>query len=148
VVLLLFIIGLELKPSRLWQIAARHFRARPDAGHGFRRRDLSAAGACRQPSDAWAAIAIGFGLALSSTAFGVQILEERGDLNTRYGQQSFSILLFQDIAIVPILALVPLDRTFQSPRAAARSIIDIAITVGAILALLVAGRYLLNPLFQ
>ena len=90
---------------------------------------------------------IGFGLALSSTAFGIQILEERGDLNTRYGQQSFSILLFQDLAIVPILALVPLVAPVTSDGGGS-IFLDIAITVGAIAALLVAGRYLLNPLFQ
>jgi CPA2 family monovalent cation:H+ antiporter-2 len=85
-----------------------------------------------------AAVVIGFGLALSSTAFGVQILEERGDLNTRYGQQSFSILLFQDIAIVPILALVPLVAPAAGDGGGS-IVTDIAITVGAILALLLPG---------
>lgn len=146
VVLLLFVIGLELKPSRLWQMRRDIF------GLGLAQVMISAvaitAVVVAVSGDAWAAaIIIGFGLALSSTAFGIQILEERGDLNTRYGQQSFSILLFQDIAIVPILALVPL----MAPAGADGGgpiYVDIAITAGAIVALLVAGRYLLNPLFQ
>lgn len=146
IVFLLFIIGLELKPSRLWQLRRDIF------GLGLAQVMLSAAvlvaAAMMLGGQGWtAATIIGFGLALSSTAFGVQILEERGDLNTRYGQQSFSILLFQDLAIVPILALVPL----LAPVAADSGIsipMSIAITAGAILALLAAGRYLLDPLFQ
>ena len=55
-----------------------------------------------------AATIVGFGLALSSTAFALQILEQEGTTNTKYGQTAFSILLFQDIAIVPLLALIPL----------------------------------------
>ncbi|MCY0093935.1 monovalent cation:proton antiporter-2 (CPA2) family protein [Hoeflea ulvae] len=146
VVLLLFIIGLELKPSRLWQMRRDIF------GLGLMQVVVSAAllfaAAIAIGGQPWAAASvIGFGLALSSTAFGIQILEERGDLNTRYGQQSFSILLFQDLAIVPILALIPL----VAPTTADHSgslLVDIAVTIGAIAALLVAGRYLLNPLFQ
>ena len=146
VVLLLFIIGLELKPSRLWQLRRDIF------GLGLVQVVVSAlaifGAAILFGGQAWtAAVVIGFGLALSSTAFGIQILEERGDLNTRYGQQSFSILLFQDMAIVPILALVPLVAPV-SGIAGDTLLTDIAITIGAIGALLVAGRYLLNPLFQ
>lgn len=146
VVLLLFVIGLELKPSRLWQLRRDIF------GLGLTQVVVSAlvlfAATVAFGGQTWAAaVVIGFGLALSSTAFGIQILEERGDLNTRYGQQSFSILLFQDLAIVPILALVPL--VAPTATAGGGSLLnDIAVTVGAIAALLVAGRYLLNPLFQ
>ncbi|AKI01711.1 transporter, monovalent cation:proton antiporter-2 (CPA2) family [Hoeflea sp. IMCC20628] len=146
VVLLLFIIGLELKPSRLWQLRRDIF------GLGLVQVMVSAlalfAATFAFGGESWAAATvIGFGLALSSTAFGIQILEERGDLNTRYGQQSFSILLFQDLAIVPILALVPLVTPTTADHGGS-ILSDIAITVGAIAALLVAGRYLLNPLFQ
>lgn len=146
VVLLLFIIGLELKPSRLWQLRRDIF------GLGLVQVVVSALAiigvAVALGGQPWAAaIVIGFGLALSSTAFGVQILNERGDLNTRYGQQSFSILLFQDIAIVPILALVPLVAPVTD-NGGGSLLTDVAVTIGAIVALLVAGRYLLNPLFQ
>ncbi|MDF1606774.1 monovalent cation:proton antiporter-2 (CPA2) family protein [Hoeflea sp. YIM 152468] len=146
VVLLLFLIGLELKPSRLWQLRRDIF------GLGLMQVVVSAvaivAATVVLGGQAWAAaVVIGFGLALSSTAFGIQILEERGDLNTRYGQQSFSILLFQDLAIVPILALVPLVAP-ATAEGGGSILTDIALTVGAILALLIAGRYVLNPLFQ
>lgn len=146
VVLLLFVIGLELKPSRLWQLRRDIF------GLGLTQVVVSAlvlfAATVAFGGQSWAAaVVIGFGLALSSTAFGIQILEERGDLNTRYGQQSFSILLFQDLAIVPILALVPLVAP-ATTEGGGTLLNEIAITVGAIAALLVAGRYLLNPLFQ
>ncbi|MBC7280162.1 monovalent cation:proton antiporter-2 (CPA2) family protein [Hoeflea sp.] len=146
VVLLLFIIGLELKPSRLWQMRRDIF------GLGLTQVMVSAAvilaATMALDGQPWAAaIIIGFGLALSSTAFGVQILDERGDLNTRYGQKSFSILLFQDLAIVPILALVPLVAPVTADNDGSL-VTDIGITIGAIAALLIAGRYLLNPLFQ
>tara|TARA_R110002020_G_scaffold96186_13_gene230577 strand:+ start:4824 stop:6641 length:1818 start_codon:yes stop_codon:yes gene_type:complete len=146
VVLLLFIIGLELKPSRLWQMRRDIF------GLGLVQVLVSAlvifAAIMAFSGQVWsAALVIGFGLALSSTAFGIQILEERGDLNTRYGQQSFSILLFQDLAIVPILALVPLVAPVSADDSGSL-VTDVAITVAAITALLLAGRYLLNPLFQ
>ncbi|MBU4529116.1 MAG: monovalent cation:proton antiporter-2 (CPA2) family protein [Hoeflea sp.] len=146
VVLLLFIIGLELKPSRLWQMRRDIF------GLGLTQVMVSAvvilAATMAIAGQNWAAaIIIGFGLALSSTAFGIQILDERGDLNTRYGQKSFSILLFQDLAIVPILALVPLVAPVTADSGGSL-VTDIAITIGAIAALLIAGRYLLNPMFQ
>ncbi|MDZ7600385.1 MAG: monovalent cation:proton antiporter-2 (CPA2) family protein [Hoeflea sp.] len=146
VVLLLFIIGLELKPSRLWQMRRDIF------GLGLTQVMVSAlvilAATVTLGGQTWAAaVIIGFGLALSSTAFGVQILDERGDLNTHYGQQSFSILLFQDLAIVPILALVPLVAPVTADSGGSL-ITDIAIMIAAIVALLAAGRYLLNPMFQ
>lgn len=146
VVLLLFVIGLELKPSRLWTMRRDIF------GLGLSQIAVTGvvltglavflAGETLSP-----AIIIGLGLALSSTAFALQILEERGDLNTRYGQQSFSILLFQDLAIVPLLALVPLLAPI-SAETSASPVMDGAIIIGSILALIAAGRYLLNPLFQ
>ena len=106
VVFLLFIIGLELKPSRLWQMRSSVF--------GMGLMQVFASGAILAgigysfgfPMNA--SIVAGFGLALSSTAFAIQILEENRQLKTTHGQGSFSILLFQDIAVVPLLALVPL----------------------------------------
>ncbi|ARQ57064.1 potassium transporter TrkA [Rhizobium sophoriradicis] len=145
VVFLLFIIGLELKPSRLWQM----------------RRDIFGLGTGQVVVTglaltvlAWASgvldwrgsIVAGFGLALSSTAFAMQILEGDGDVNTRYGQRSFSMLLFQDLAIVPLLALISvLDGGGKGSNA---PLTDFAVAVGAVAAMVVAGRYLLTPLFQ
>ncbi|MBO6919260.1 MAG: cation:proton antiporter [Rhizobiaceae bacterium] len=146
VVLLLFIIGLELKPSRLWRM----------------RRDILGMGSIQVIVTALiltafarylggqnltTSIVIGFALALSSTAFVLQILDERGDLNRVYGQKTFSILLFQDIAIVPLIAMVAI----LSPGSSEASGIDwnsILIAILAVIFLILAGRYLLNPLFQ
>ncbi|ASY67884.1 monovalent cation:proton antiporter-2 (CPA2) family protein [Sinorhizobium fredii] len=146
VVFLLFIIGLELKPSRLWQM----------------RRDIFGLGTAQVVVTGvvlsfliaffglleWrASVIAGFGLALSSTAFAMQILDENNDTNTRYGQRAFSILLLQDLAIVPLLALIPLMAT-RAPEATTTAFEDFAIAIAAIAALYAAGRYLLNPLFQ
>lgn len=146
VVFLLFVIGLELKPSRLWQM----------------RRDIFGLGAAQVVLTGLAlslliafagilewrgSIIAGFGLALSSTAFAMQILDENNDTNTRYGQRAFSILLLQDLAIVPLLALIPLMAA-QAPEDATTPFQDFAIAVSAVAILFFAGRYLLNPLFQ
>ncbi len=146
VVLLLFVIGLELKPARLWAMRRDIF------GMGLAQLLLTGAvlvalsyGLAGQTLSA--AAVLGFGLALSSTAFALQLLGDRGDLGTSYGKKSFSVLLFQDIAIVPLLAVIPL----LAPPGADEGgsfLTDIAISVGAVVALLIAGRYLLNPLFH
>ena len=146
VVLLLFIIGLELKPSRLWRMR------RDILGMGsiqviVTALILTALARYLGGQDLTTSIVIGFALALSSTAFVLQILDERGDLNRVYGQKTFSILLFQDIAIVPLIAMVAI----LSPSSSEVSGIDwnsILIAIIAVLLLILAGRYLLNPLFQ
>ncbi len=146
IVFLLFIIGLELKPSRLWALRREIF------GLGLAQvvvtgLALAVLGVLLAGLSYPAAIVIGFGLALSSTAFALQLLEQEGTTNTRYGQTTFSILLFQDIAIVPLLALIPM----LSPGGEGTPMVALprfGITVVAIAALLVAGRYLINPLFR
>lgn len=146
IVFLLFIIGLELKPSRLWQMRRDIFglgSAQVVASGGIVSAILFFFGMLD-----WAgSIIAGFGLALSSTAFALQILEEKGDNNTRYGQRAFSVLLLQDLAIVPLLALIPL-LALQAPEDTTPPIEDFSVAVGAILVMVVAGRYLINPLFQ
>ncbi len=146
VVFLLFLIGLELKPSRLW--AMRH----DIFGLGMAQvvlTGLALAGLTFAFGlERWdGALIIGFGLALSSTAFAMQILDERGDINTRYGQRAFSMLLLQDLAIVPLLAVIPLLAE-QAPEDTTTAFQDFLVAIGAIAALFAAGRYLLNPLFQ
>ncbi|WP_274426961.1 monovalent cation:proton antiporter-2 (CPA2) family protein [Chelativorans sp. YIM 93263] len=146
VVLLLFIIGLELNPSRLWAMRRDIF------GLGLVQVTVTGAvlaliGYFALGFSASAAVVAGFGLALSSTAFAVQTLEEQGSLNQRFGQTAFSVLLFQDLAIAPFLVVVPL----LSPGgegADAFSGADFAIALACIVALIAAGRYLLNPLFR
>ena len=90
----------------------------------------------------------GKALALSSTAFAVQILRERGDLTKPYGDRAFSILLFQDLAIVPLLALVSILSPWATATASDNPLREAALGVGALGALIVVGRYLLRPLFR
>ncbi len=146
VVMLLFIIGLELKPSRLWALRRDIF------GLGLAQVltcGFALMGAAMMLSGLeWrAAMIIGFGLSLSSTAFAMQLLESRHEMNTPYGQRAFSILLFQDLAIVPLLALIPLlaPTTVDTGE---NLFVTIAIALLAVAALIAAGRYLLNPMFR
>ena len=93
----------------------------------------------------------GLALALSATAIALNTLEERGHLQTPYGQRAFAILLFQDMAVVPLLALLPLlcaaaARTRPAPGL--QTLLAIGQAGGAIAAVVLAGRYLLNPLFR
>ena len=105
VVFLLFIIGLELKPSRLWQMRGDVF-VLGTAQVVITGLVLSALAYLTGMAGWRGGLIAGFGLALSSTAFALQILADNSDSNTRYGQRAFSILLFQDLAIVPLLAPV------------------------------------------
>ncbi len=146
VVLLLFIIGLELKPSRLLSMSREIF--------GLGLLQVVVTGLVLMGPILFlklasfnAAIIIAFGLALSSTAFALQILEERGERNTAAGQRAFSILLFQDLAIVPLLAIIPLLTPF-SAEGNTNPLLDFGIAIAAIVALFIAGRYVLNPIFQ
>lgn len=146
VVLLLFIIGIELKPSRLWAMRRAIF------GLGLAQVVvtgfiLAVLSFLLLDIPLSAATIVGFGLALSSTAFAVQTLEERGELNRAHGQSAFSILLFQDIAIAPLLALVPL----LSPGGEGAQAISgtrFALALASVAALILVGRYFLNPLFR
>lgn len=143
VVLLLFVIGLELRPERLWQLRRLIF------GLGLAQvllcgALLGVAVTLLLGLSLKASIIIGGALALSSTAFALQLLQERGELNTPKGETAFAILLFQDLSIVPLLALVAFlsgvsDGASQTP--AFRAVLGIAAIVGVIL----TGRFLLNP---
>jgi len=146
VVFLLFVIGLELKPARLWSLRNDIF------GLGLSQVVvtgvvLSALAHYLAGFAFGAAATIGFGLALSSTAFALQGLEERGEINRRHGRKSFAILLFQDMAIVPLLALLPFLAPFVADDGG-NPIHDFLIAIAAVAALVFAGRFLLNPLFR
>lgn len=145
VVFLLFIIGLDLKPSRLWSLRHAIF------GLGLAQVALCAVtlaflGVYVAGLPVPAAIIVGCGFALSSTAFAMQILEDKGETSQKYGQKAFAILLFQDLAIVPILALIPALSPSESSQSAAN--FHVAAALGAIVILIIAGRYLLNPMFR
>jgi monovalent cation:proton antiporter-2 (CPA2) family protein len=146
VVLFLFVIGLELNLSRLWAMRRDIF--------GLGAAQLLATGplAMLYPlliaGHPWkASLVAGFGLALSSTALVMQLLEERGAVQSPHGQKAFAILLFQDLAVVPLLALVSIlaPRSLGGSDALWLSTLKM---VGAVGAVIVAGRYLLNPLFR
>lgn len=143
VVLLLFIIGLELKPSRLWVMRRAVF------GLGTAQVLITAASLA---AVAWmlgqgpaAAVVIGLGLALSSTAFVLQMLAERSELNTQYGRSTFAILLFQDLAVIPILAVLALLAPEAGDAGGAGVIL---LKLGSIIALIIGGRYMLRPAFR
>ena len=147
VVLLLFVIGLELQPARLWRLRTEIF--------GLGLLQVVVTGVVLAMIIAWqgwlptnAAIAVGGALALSSTAFAVQILRERGDLTKRYGDRAFSILLFQDLAIVPLLALVSILSPWATATPDGNPLQQAGIALAAIAALVVVGHYLLRPLFH
>ncbi|MGF1874306.1 glutathione-regulated potassium-efflux system protein KefB [Photobacterium frigidiphilum] len=146
VVLLLFLIGLELNPKKLWQMRS------PILGLGGGQvlvTSLVIAGivmACSNmmPSITWRdALVIGMGLALSSTAIALRVIEEKNLDGSETGQSSFSVLLFQDIAVIPMLAVLPI-----LAGGGGGSWLDFAWMIGGIAALLVGGHFLLRPLFR
>lgn len=147
IVFLLFMIGLELKPARLWTMRKDIF--------GLGLLQVVITGAVMVPvtmmwgvGDWRASVIAGFGLALSSTAFAMQILDDSGDVNTRYGQRSFSLLLFQDIAIVPLLALVSILGGGAEDATASEMLTNAAMALLVIALMIAAGRYILTPVFQ
>ncbi|WP_293867137.1 monovalent cation:proton antiporter-2 (CPA2) family protein [uncultured Alsobacter sp.] len=148
IVLLLFVIGLELKLSKLLSM----------------KRDIFGLGAAQFAGSAaviglvalllgvkpGGAFVAGVSFAMSATAIALQILDERGTLQSAYGQRTFSVLLFQDMAIVPVLAIVPLlamTPTSQEHDWMA-TLTGVGIAIAALAAIVLAGLYLLNPLFR
>ena len=136
--MLLFVIGLELQPSRLWVLRHAVF------GNGTMQVLLTTAGLAvivRLTGQAWlASVIIGFALSLSSTALILQVLAERGELTARHGRSAFAILLFQDLAIMPVLVALPLLAGTAGSEFSWRAV---AMPVGTVLVVVVAGRYLL-----
>jgi monovalent cation:proton antiporter-2 (CPA2) family protein len=144
VIFLLFIIGIEVKPARLWAMRRMVF------GLGTAQVMLTGlalvglALVLGQPLEM--AVIIGFGLALSSTAFGLQILTERGEMGTGHGRTAFSVLLLQDLAVVPLLALVSLIAAETSLLEGLEYAILDAVLVIAVVILV--GRFFLSPLLR
>jgi glutathione-regulated potassium-efflux system ancillary protein KefC/glutathione-regulated potassium-efflux system protein KefB len=140
VVLLLFVIGLELQPSRLWVMRNAVF------GSGAAQVVVTTAvlaAAARVLGQPWhTALVIAFALSLSSTALILQVLAERGELTARHGRSAFAILLFQDLAIMPALVILPLLAGAGDTRFEWKSI---ALPVVAAAAVVLAGRYALRP---
>ncbi len=148
IILLLFLVGLELSPSRLWLL----------------RRDILLFGPLQValcglamfavilgviPRFSWeAALVLGLPLALSSTAQVLPLLQSRGRLKTDYGEKSFSILLFQDMSIVPLLTIVAALSRAPAEEGAISGWLLVIYAILAIVGLVLAGRYLLSPLLR
>ncbi|MGE8226128.1 MAG: monovalent cation:proton antiporter-2 (CPA2) family protein [Stenotrophomonas sp.] len=143
VVMLLFVIGLELSPSRLMVMR------RPVFGAGTVQVLLSAmvlGGLLLLNHFSWkSALVIGTALALSSTAVGLQLLSEHKALNTDYGRLGFAILLFQDLVAIPLLAAIPLLGGVKNETLSWQ---DASIALGALALVIVLGRPLLRRLFN
>ena len=148
IILLLFLVGLELSPRRLWQARADIFILGP-AQVILCGLALFGAILYFYPNFTWqAALVLGLPLALSSTAQVLPLLQSEGRLKTEYGSKSFSILLFQDISIVPLLAIVAAFSRVPQPVGAASGWILLLWAVLSILALVIIGRYILTPLLK
>ncbi len=147
VALLLFVIGLELSPQRLWVMRRTVFGAGAAqvlgtalaigaiAFYGFGLAPVSAA-------------VVGLGLAFSSTAFGLQTLAERRELQSPHGRLAFSILLFQDLLAIPLIAAIPLLGTHGMAQAQHPSWLSVLHVAGVIAVVVIGGRYALRPVFR
>ena len=146
VVMFLFIIGLEMEPSRLWSLRKQIFGLGliQVAAGGL---VLTLLGMAFGFSPAVAFVA-GMGFVLTSTAIVMQLLEERGELATAGGQRIVSILLFEDLSIVPLLAIVALLAPDGDQGTVQQRWIGIALALGAVLLIVAVGRWILNPLFR
>jgi len=146
VVLLLFVIGIELKPSRLWLMRRQVFGL--GALQVFVTGGLiSAVVYFTFGIEAKAAVLIGPALALSSTAFVLQLLTEQNMLTSSYGRSSIAVLLFQDLAVVPLLALVSLLTV--APITVEKEIgLALLEAVVVLTLVVVGGRYLLQPVLH
>ena len=145
IIFLLFIIGIELKPSRLWIMRRSVF--------GLGTAQVLTTGtaitlvALALGIPIRSALVVGFGLALSSTAFALQVLADKSELGTTYGRSAFAILLLQDLAIVPLIALLPLLSTQElsiTQDVELAALESVLIIVGVF----ILGRILLPPVLK
>jgi monovalent cation:proton antiporter-2 (CPA2) family protein len=144
VVLLLFIIGLELQPSRLWALRRPVFLLGGAQVLGTGALIMLAGVAFGLPFTT--ALIMGLVLSFSSTAFALQLLAERKQLTTHFGRTSFAMLLFQDLAAIPLLAAVPLLAMKGSVDGS--SFVAVSRAVAVIAIVIVGGRFLLRPLLR
>lgn len=145
VVMFLFLIGLEMRPQKLWALRREIF------GLGLAQVAscialLTGVGVLAGLSPVHAFIA-GSGFVLSSTAVVVSVLRERGEVATAQGQQAVSILLLEDLAIVPLLAVVAFIAAAQSGNGSGVDPVAVAVALGAVALVIAAGRWLLDPFF-
>jgi len=146
IVLLMFVIGLELQPSRLWVLRKSIF------GLGTAQVVATTIGVGAAAyfcfGQSWqAALVMGFALSMSSTALALQLLAERSQLNSQFGRAAFSILLFQDVSVLPALALLPLLGVASAREAGPGGwlVIKLIAVLGAVI---IGGRYVLRPMLR
>lgn len=144
VILLMFIIGLELRPQRLWEMRKSIFLM-GSLQVGMTGIILAIVVFFALQQNIAASFVIGTALALSSTAFVLQLLAEKQQLNTTFGQQSFSVLLFQDIAAIPLLAIIPLLAGNESTH---HGIAYFAAIIATFSGLFLFSRYMMRPFFR
>ena len=147
ITLLLFIVGLELSPSRLWELKSEIF------GLGLAQVvlcGLALFGLVYLASSfsAGAALAIGLPLALSSTAQVLPMLQSAGRLRSPFGERAFAILLFQDLSLIPLLTIVASLSRNPADDSGPPGWQMALLTIAAIAGLIVAGRFLVRPLFR
>lgn len=147
VVMFLFVIGLEMRPSHLWSLRRQIF------GLGALQICLAIAALTVVMTlfgFDWRIAFVGAsGFVMTSTAVVMQLLAERGDIALPHGQKIVSVLLFEDLLIVPLLALIAfLAPTPEAATDAPARWVSVAIGIGSLAALIVAGIYLLNPMFR
>ncbi|MGC3980365.1 MAG: monovalent cation:proton antiporter-2 (CPA2) family protein [Steroidobacteraceae bacterium] len=144
VVMLLFVIGLELQPSRLWVLRRAVFAV---GSAQVVLCALAIAGAAYWYGvNRLGAFVVGFGLALSSTALVLQVLAERGQLKSNHGRAAFGILLFQDLAVLPMLAMLPLAT--RSAQSLSSSLLALGKLLAVMAVVVIVGRVLLRPVLR
>lgn len=146
VVLLLFIIGLELQPSRLWTLRRAVF-GMGGAQVLVTTLVLTAAGLAFGLNIGSALVA-GFGLAMSSTALVLQMLAERKELATHQGRASFAVLLFQDLSVIPFLALLPMLAAGAAQEAGGNGWFGALRVIAVFAVVILSSRYLVRPAFR
>ena len=148
VVMFLFIIGLEMRPAKLWSLRKEIFGL--GAAQVMLCFALLSGVAMLGGLPVQAAIIGASGFVLSSTAVIMKMLDERGETSTEAGQRAVSILLLEDLAVVPLLALVALMASMSGPAVDTGRPVWMAVLIGlaCIAAVIAAGRWLLNPFFQ
>jgi len=161
VVMMLFIVGLELEPKALWNMRARLIGL---GGLQILLTTAAITAACMLLGQNWAiSLAVGLAFSLSSTAIVIQTLTEKGLMNTRGGRSSFSVLLSQDIAVIPMLAMIPLlaisgihnTSSHASNHGTGLSLVTglpgwgiTLVTIGAVATVILTGVYLTRPVFR
>lgn len=146
VVLLLFLIGLELRPLRIWAMRSAIF------GLGGAQVGLTALVLCAIGSGLGlapaAALFAALALSLSSTAFALQLLEEKGELTARHGRLAFAVLLFQDLAAIPLIALVPVFAVTAAGTAARMDLVSALVALATIAGVVLVGHFVLDHVFR